>query len=123
MGPQACPLRRRAPPLADDLLQHLGSLPTPAKQELAPRQLGLSMFGGGALRAEGLATLQRDFLVLASVLHAFLWPPAAPASIFFFRAKITLANAFSSLPFSFCPLHVVPPPLLVQTLLSGLKLD
>eukprot|EP00439_Symbiodinium_sp_Y106_P009620 s1025_g1.t1 len=102
---QACPLRRRPPPLADDLLQHLrlvadscqagagssvlrlkhvrrwllahirqcsgadfGSL----QRDLAARCPAdtpdgtlqrLLLLASQALRAEGLATLQRDFLV------------------------------------------------------------
>ena len=153
---QACPLRRRPPPLVDDLRYSTsGSLPTLAKHDLAPRQLsppccGLSTFGGGywltsanavaqistacnmpwppAARLtrrtappSGLASTPRGGprhpatrlpcaapgvkrMTLASVLHASFWPPAAPAFLpfFFLHAKIMLAYAFSSFPFSFC---------------------
>ena len=140
----------------------VGSLPTPAKQELAPRQLsppccGLSMFGGDCWHASAKAVAQ------ISAACNTTWPPAArltrrmaPCSAcsswprkhsarrasppcnetslcrslckkngprlctacffmasgrsrLFSHAKITLASAFSSFPFSCCPLHVAPP--------------
>ena len=68
---QACPLRRVSTSCSIS-----GSLLTPAKQELAPKQLsppccGLSMFGGGYWHASANAVAQ------ISAACNMTWPPAA----------------------------------------------
>ena len=85
---QACPLRRRPPPLANDLLQHLRLVADSCQETSLCRS---------RCKKNGPRLCSACFFM------------ASGRSRLFFHAKVTLASAFSSFPFSCCPLHVAPP--------------